>query len=198
MILFILIFMLWFTPARATTYFNNVPNVFVEGAPGDTCISNPAACARAAEVNANFNQLVSEGAAAAAALRTMIDSVSGATVPSGAVLWISASTCPPGFILANGTAGAPDLRGVFIRGLDLGAGRDSGRTLNSYQLDQFLDHQHDDVGIITSLTGSAPSNTQTVATIGGLSGTPTVTGSPATGSTETAPAALVLLGCYKP
>jgi microcystin-dependent protein len=36
----------------------------------------------------------------------------------------------------------PDLRGVFPRGLDLGRGLDSGRTLGTYQADAFASHNH--------------------------------------------------------
>jgi microcystin-dependent protein len=40
----------------------------------------------------------------------------------------------------------PDLRGEFIRGLDLGRGVDSGRTLGSWQEDEFKEHQHQTAG----------------------------------------------------
>lgn len=43
------------------------------------------------------------------------------------------SSCPSGWITADGTNGTPDLRGEFIRGLDSGRGVDSGRTLGSSQ-----------------------------------------------------------------
>jgi hypothetical protein len=35
----------------------------------------------------------------------------------------------------------PDLRGEFIRGIDLSRGIDSGRVFGSIQLDQFQDHK---------------------------------------------------------
>lgn len=52
------------------------------------------------------------------------------------------STCPTGYITADGTSGTPDLRGEFIRGLDNGRGIDTGRTLGSWQVDMFKSHFH--------------------------------------------------------
>ena len=39
-------------------------------------------------------------------------------------------------------ANVPDLRGVFVRGLDNSRGYDTGRTINSYQADSFASHTH--------------------------------------------------------
>ena len=52
------------------------------------------------------------------------------------------SSCPSGWIAANGTSGTPDLRGEFIRGLDSGRGVDAGRVLSSAQVDILKSHMH--------------------------------------------------------
>lgn len=65
--------------------------------------------------------------------------------PEGAVMAFYLADCPNGWAVADGTNGTPDLRGRFIRGLDLGAGvdPDSGtRTLGSLQADAFQGHYH--------------------------------------------------------
>ena len=55
--------------------------------------------------------------------------------PSGMVAFFVSSSCPTGWLHANGTNGTPDLRGEFIRGLDSGRGVDPGRTLGTFQID---------------------------------------------------------------
>jgi microcystin-dependent protein len=40
------------------------------------------------------------------------------------------------------TFNLPDLRGVFLRGLDSGRGLDTGRALGSYQADELKSHNH--------------------------------------------------------
>jgi microcystin-dependent protein len=90
--------------------------------------------------------------------------------PAGVVHYLAATSVPSGMraLVANGAAvsrttyarlfaaigtvyGAgdggstfnmPDLRGVFVRGLDNGRGIDSGRGLNSLQMSQNLSHTH--------------------------------------------------------
>jgi microcystin-dependent protein len=76
----------------------------------------------------------------------------GGILPAGIVCPYVGSVAPTGFLICNGAAFSqstypnlyavlgnsttlPDLRGYFIRGLDSGAGRDSGRTLRSIQDD---------------------------------------------------------------
>ena len=98
----------------------------------------------------------------------------------GKVEYIAHSTVPSGFLKANGAAisrttyaklfevigttygvgdgsttfNLPDLRGVFIRGLDEGRGLDSGRVLGSYQEDQNKNHNH--VIQLTAFFSNAP------------------------------------------
>ncbi|MDD4151369.1 MAG: hypothetical protein PHR68_02030 [Candidatus Gracilibacteria bacterium] len=62
---------------------------------------------------------------------TKVDTLSN--VPTGAIMAFNLSTCPDGWIAANGSNGTPDLRGEFIRGLDSGRGVDTGRSLASWQ-----------------------------------------------------------------
>lgn len=86
----------------------------------------------------------------------------------GRIAFFVQSTPPAGYIKANGAAvsrsvyanlfaaigvtygagdgattfGLPDLRGVFLRGLDEGRGIDSGRGLGTIQLDELKSHTH--------------------------------------------------------
>lgn len=64
-------------------------------------------------------------------------------VPTGAIMAFYLSSCPSGWIVANGASSTPDLRGTFIRG-DLGEqnSRDSTRSLGNYQTDMFQGHRH--------------------------------------------------------
>lgn len=55
-------------------------------------------------------------------------------IPPWAVIAFNLSSCPSGWIAADGTSGTPDLRGEFIRGLDNGRWVDTGRILASSQL----------------------------------------------------------------
>lgn len=71
--------------------------------------------------------------------------VSGPTVsgvPAGAIMPFNLSTCPAGWVKADGQNGTPDLRGEFIRGLDGGRGIDFGRSLASAQTESTKSHNH--------------------------------------------------------
>jgi hypothetical protein len=70
------------------------------------------------------------------------------------------SVAPVGWLECNGQstaaypilgsvvgASVPDLRGEFIRGWDHGRGVDSGRSIRSYQADEFRSHNHSMGGI---------------------------------------------------
>lgn len=99
---------------------------------------------------------------------TGVQSAIVAAAPSGSVMMWAGNTAPAGYLLCNGTAvsrttyaalfsviggiygggngsttfNLPDLRGVFVRGLDNGRGLDSGRALGSYQDSDNKSHNH--------------------------------------------------------
>ncbi len=58
-----------------------------------------------------------------------------AGTPAGMIGYFATASCPSGWLLADGSNGTIDMRGVFPRGLDNGRGLDPGRTLASYQGD---------------------------------------------------------------
>lgn len=66
--------------------------------------------------------------------------------PEGLLAAFYRTACPEGWLLADGTQGTPDLRGVFMRGRDPGnaTGRDEDgeRAVGNYQADQFASHKH--------------------------------------------------------
>lgn len=58
----------------------------------------------------------------------------GGGMPPGAVMPFYLTTCPAGWVAADGTNGTPDLRGAFARGLNGDQnGRDETRTVGSFQ-----------------------------------------------------------------
>jgi microcystin-dependent protein len=107
-------------------------------------------------------------------LRDFLNDTAGDTplVPVGSIFTFLHSNIPTGYLKLEGQAvsrvtyanlfalygtayGAgdgittfnlPDLRGVFLRGLDNGKGLDADRTLGSYQADSFKAHQHYQTG----------------------------------------------------
>lgn len=62
--------------------------------------------------------------------------------PSGEYAYFGSSSCPPGWVKANGLNGTVDLRGEFIRGWDNGRGVDAGRALRSWQQYMIQKHRH--------------------------------------------------------
>lgn len=76
-------------------------------------------------------------------------------VPIGSIQMWGSTTPPDGWLEMNGqsTAGypelakvvgstLPDLRGEFVRGYDNGRGVDAGRSMGSFQADEFKSHSH--------------------------------------------------------
>lgn len=57
----------------------------------------------------------------------------GGGVPAKTIAFFALPACPTGWVLANGANGTVDLRGEFVRALDMGRGVDVGRVLGSYQ-----------------------------------------------------------------
>ena len=124
-------------------------------------------------------------------------------MPAGAVMYYAGRACPAGWLEANGAAlnGAypalealvgenlPDLRGLFLRGLDNGRGIDPGRQLGSYQMDEVRGHQHGLPAAGSAAAGSAIS----VLTPAGAG--PALTAK--TGGAETRPMNMALLVCIK-
>jgi hypothetical protein len=134
--------------AEATTYFNAMPNQ----------LSN-LTTAQSAQVNANYAQIVSDGNTGNTTILANIAGL-GTALPNGSIIAVNSGTCPPGWLPANGTQSTVDLRGVYIRGLDTGAGRDTGRVLASYQADAFKDHSH-------TLPATFRTSMSTASTVGG-------------------------------
>ena len=114
-------------------------------------------------------------------------------VPAGAVMAFNLSACPVGWVASNGSGGTVDLRGLFVRGLDSGAGVDPGRTLGSYQADQFQDHTH----TVDTSSGSAAS--AYISKTANAGGTAVSTSNPTSGNhgSETRPKNAALLYCQK-
>ncbi len=74
---------------------------------------------------------------------------SGSSVPAGAVMAFNLTTCPAGWVLADGNNGTKDLKGSFIRGYGTSAaGTAASGAFGVFQNDAFKSHIH---------TGSASS-----------------------------------------
>mgnify|MGYP001471603101 CR=1 FL=1 len=136
-----------------------------------------------------------------------------AQIPAGMVQAYAGSAAPTGWLKCNGAAvsrttyatlfaaigttygsgdGAstfniPELRGEFVRGWDDSRGIDSGRTLGSFQLDEFKSHTHTFKGS----TGSGGSGTSARDAV------PETQDTGAAGGDETRPRNVALLYCIK-
>lgn len=60
---------------------------------------------------------------------------SGGGGEPGMYAFFRSTSCPTGWVKANGSNGTVDLRGQFVRAWDNGRGIDSGRSLGTYQGD---------------------------------------------------------------
>lgn len=138
-------------------------------------------------------------------------------VPPGAIMAFgNLAGCPTGWLPANGainlsrttyaalyavyattygtydssTFGVPDLRGEFIRGMDLGRGVDSGRALGSAQAQDIQSHAHSaSSGLVHNTT---PGGSFDIYSLNSSTGT---TGN--TGGTETRPRNVAFPYCIK-
>lgn len=155
----------------------------------------------------------------AEALRLEMDQtkvIASESVPAGTIFTISTSAIPSGYIECNGalisrtvysvlfatigtTFGAgdgsttfaiPDLRGMFIRGLDNGRGIDVSRVLGSYQVDDFKSHTH--LTNANSTSGDAQGNLPLMRSSNAKTNATT-----ATGGTETRPKNIAMKFCIK-
>ena len=113
-------------------------------------------------------------------------------IPAGAVMAFNLSTCPSGWQTSNGANGTVDLRGVFVRGLDSGVGKDPNRTLGSYQADAIAPHTHQ-MGSARMDTGSGFQSATLYTQVAGRM--PTMTNGGA--GPETRPKNVALLYCQK-
>ena len=180
------------SPLMATTYF---------AAPPNTLVNSPVIDATAhTKVNANFNQLVANGNAAKTTIQNSINAIpAGTGMPVGAGIMVNNTSCPTGYTTADGASGRPDARGVYVRGLDNGAGRDPGRVLASYQADQLETHVHGSPSAIASLsiTTAIGGALAVIATETHVTAPGTSAMNGGIGGTETRPDTVVLLFCVK-
>jgi hypothetical protein len=113
-------------------------------------------------------------------------------VPAGAVMAFYLSSCPAGWLPANGSSGTINLVGYFVRGLDTGGVVDpTARTLGSIEAHQLQDHTHTVPGAAAGTTGGGGA--------AWLNPGPTTTSTPTSGNhgSETRPVNVALLYCQK-
>ncbi len=125
-------------------------------------------------------------------LNTRVSASSG--IPTWAIMAYNLSSCPSGWIAANGTSGTPDLRGEFIRGLDSGRGVDAGRVLSSAQVDILKSHMHVLPSNLAVFWGPTIIFASAYGDTGGTTSNG-ITGD--TGGNETRPRNVALLYCQK-
>jgi len=136
-------------------------------------------------------------------------------VPTGSIITFPTNTVPIGFLECNGAVLSrtiyadlfaiigttygytsssnfklPDIRGEFIRGFDNGRGIDSGRSIGSYQVDEFKSHSHEQLA--WKLGGQT---TNSAYSVNGNTSTGYFTG--ATGGSETRPRNIAMMYCIK-
>ena len=132
-------------------------------------------------------------------------------IPSSMIVPFATATLPAGWLLCNGAAvsrttyaalfsilgttygvgdgsttfNLPDLRGQFLRGLDLSRGVDSGRSIGTLQADAFQGHYHSPLSPATTFHGDGTGSGRPTGS--GAVFTVTTTGAPVTDGTNGAP-----------
>jgi hypothetical protein len=141
----------------------------------------------------------------------------GSGVPVNTISAFNLASCPTGWILADGSSGTPDLRGIFIRGsgtngvLSRANGTAFIATYGTYKNDSMQGHRHPIVAQWNTAGGGATPNilvtkdspaagTDTIgggtSVYAGLPITDTIDGVPRTGA-ETNPAYYATIYCVK-
>lgn len=128
----------------------------------------------------------------------------GDGVPAGTIAAFNLDSCPTGWTLADGSNGTPDLRGQFVRGIDVGAtgvDPDGERTLGDSQGDAIGSHTHTfNMGGSGGWGGLGPQNnyaqTSWISGAGQVDDGFTTTGTVGA-SSETRPKNVALLYCMK-
>jgi hypothetical protein len=78
----------------------------------------------------------------------MTTAASGSGIPANTISAFYQETCPTGWIIADGTSGTPDLRGIFIRGagtsgvINYANGTDMSAIYGEYLDDSMQGHEH--------------------------------------------------------
>ena len=124
-------------------------------------------------------------------------------VPAGTISSFYLSSCPNGWILADGNSSTPDLRGIFVRGAGtsgsykMANGSYYSATYGTYQNDSFQGHYHNDY--TTANTGSESGYYATGSSTGRSDYQDPATGEHGTvrHGDETRPANLALIYCMK-
>jgi hypothetical protein len=104
----------------------------------------PNTVANASQMMANFQSIINSGNAVSADLAARIASKS--PLPSGTIAFFNLTSCPAGWTLKS------TWNDRFVRGLDLGAGKDPGNTLSQLAASRLQSHTH-------SVSGTGDTNT---------------------------------------
>jgi len=130
-------------------------------------------------------------------------------IPYGAIMAFNSASCPAGWIIADGTSGTPDLRGIFIRGagtsgvLKWANGTYMNAGFGTYGNDSFQGHYHAigydiskvvNVGTAFTERGGGTTTANEAFVLQAM--TDGTNGVPRTGA-ETSPASYVLTYCMK-
>ena len=114
------------------------------------------------DVMTDLNTVISSGNAAFTAIAAQIAAYTPLTVPPGMIIGVTVSTCPSGWVPADGTHSTPDLRGRFIRVWNnTGIGVDAGRAMGSVQGDAIQNHTHGVAGPFLSSVGAGSTSVVT-------------------------------------